>query len=250
MNLIKVKGIVIKETQYKDNDKIVTILTDKLGKVSCVAKGAKKTNSPILANAQYLVYSEFVLYKSNNFYYINSAAVINTFYSLRIDLDKLQVAFDLTKLLQNVVNEDEDTSDILKLFLNTIYVVENYDKNIKIVTATFKIKLFQLLGFSPRIENCSICGNHLYKKENVDLKEEDVTNKTIFYDYVSNTFCCDKCIINKDKRRYIQLSIPSIIAIKYVIATDIKKIFSFNLKESKDYEMFGQVYADAMSNGI
>ena len=46
MKLIKVKGIVIKEVPYKDNDKIITILTDTLGKISCLAKGAKKTNSP------------------------------------------------------------------------------------------------------------------------------------------------------------------------------------------------------------
>ena len=90
MNLIKVKGIVIKEVQYKDNDKIITILTDTLGKVACIAKGAKKTNSPILANCQYLVFNEFVLYKNKNFYYINSATSIDTFYNLRVDLDKLE----------------------------------------------------------------------------------------------------------------------------------------------------------------
>ena len=39
MDLIKVKGIVIKETPYKDNDKIITLLTDKLGKISCMVKG-------------------------------------------------------------------------------------------------------------------------------------------------------------------------------------------------------------------
>ena len=72
MDLIKVKGIVIRETTYKDNDKIITLLTDKLGKISCMAKGAKKNNSPILANCQYLVYSEFVLYKSKNFYMLQS----------------------------------------------------------------------------------------------------------------------------------------------------------------------------------
>ncbi len=251
MNLIKVKGIVIKETQYKDNDKIITILTDKLGKVSCIAKGAKRTNSPILACSQYLVYSEFILYKGNNFYYINSASVINTFYNLRIDLDKLQVVFDLTKLIQNIVDENEDTSSILKLFLNTIYVIENYDKNIKVVVATFKIKLFDLLGYSPRIDKCSICGEQLYKKENNEGKNADIKlNNIIYYDYVSNTFCCEDCIKDKDKRRYIELSKTSVIAIKYVLASEIKKIFSFNLKESKDYEIFGQVYADTMSNGI
>ena len=90
MKLIKIKGIVIKETSYKDNDKIITLLTDTYGKISCMAKGAKKTNSPILANCQYLVYSEFVLYKGTNFYHVNSASIINMFYKLRTDFENLQ----------------------------------------------------------------------------------------------------------------------------------------------------------------
>ena len=63
MNLIKVKGIVIKEISFKENDKIITLLTDNLGKISCIARGAKKTNSTLLACSQFLVYSEFVLFK-------------------------------------------------------------------------------------------------------------------------------------------------------------------------------------------
>ena len=58
MKLTKIKGIVIKETSYKDNDKIITILSDTLGTVSVLAKGAKKTNRPSLASSQFLVYSE------------------------------------------------------------------------------------------------------------------------------------------------------------------------------------------------
>ena len=68
MRLIKVKGIVIREVAYKDNDKIITILTDSIGKVSVIAKGAKKTNSPFLASSQYLVYSEFILYQNTGYF--------------------------------------------------------------------------------------------------------------------------------------------------------------------------------------
>ena len=236
MNLIKVKGIVIKETTYKENDKIITLLTDKLGKISCIARGAKKTNSPILANSQYLVYSEFVLYKSKKFYYINTGEVINNFYNLRIDFDKLNLIFELTRIINNVTDENQDTEKILKLFLNTIYVIEKQKKDINVVIATFKIKLFDLLGFAPRTTVCSNCNNPL-------------ENNVIYYDYVSNRFLCENCTI-EDKRRYIKISNATLIAIRYIIASDIKKIFSFELKKTEDFKLFGQVFADAMTSGI
>lgn len=244
MRLIKVKGIVIKEIPYKDNDKIITILTDTLGKISCMARGAKRTNSPILANCQYLVYSEFILYKGKNFYHVNSANIINMFYNLRVDYDKLQVVFDLTRILQITTDENQDTSKILKLFLNTIYVIENMDKNKNLVETVFKIRLFSILGFAPRVERCSSC-SELFSKD-----KENLTKNGIIYDYVANTFCCSNCVKSIDKRRCIRINESTLIAIKYVLLTEINKIFSFSLKDIDNFILFGQVYTDAMTNGI
>ena len=121
LKLIKTTGIVIKEIDFKDNDKIITILTKDLGKISAMVKGAKKTNSPYLASSQYLVYSEFVLYQGKTFYHVNSTTVLDTFYDLRIDYDKLNYAFSMTKLLFTVCQENEKCEDVLKLFLNVLY---------------------------------------------------------------------------------------------------------------------------------
>lgn len=242
MDLIKVKGIVIRETTYKDNDKIITLLTDKLGKISCMAKGAKKNNSPILANCQYLVYSEFVLYKSKNFYMVNSASIINMFYKFRVNFDKMECAFELTRIINLITDENEDTESVLKLFLNTIYVLENGIKSDKMVIPTFKIKLFAILGFSPNIAKCSQCGQVLINNdENLDF---------VYYDYVSNLFLCNNCIQNKDLRRYIKISGSTAIAIKYIIVSDIKKVFNFELKDYQDLNNFALVYTDTMINGL
>src|SRR5574344_1079488 len=241
MDLIKVRGIIIKEVQYKDNDKIITILTDTLGKIPCIAKGAKKTNSPILANCQYLVYNEFVLYRNKNFYYINSASIIDTFYNLKVDLDKLQVIFELTKILQSVTDENQDTTNILKLFLNTLYIIDKLKKDNDFIVATFKIKLFCLLGFTPNIKECGECGQAFESLDNLDI---------IYYDYVRNIFCCKECTDGKDKRRYIKITKVTLIAIEYIMKSDIKKVFAFELKDSSLLKLFSQVYTDTISNGI
>ena len=227
MKLIKVKGIVIREVAYKDNDKIITILTDTLGKVSAIAKGAKKTNSQFLASSQYLVYSEFVLYQNTGYFYLNSASVINTFYNLRVDLDKLQVVF-------------EDCDKILQLFLNTIYVLDKYDKDKKMITNVFKIKLFAILGFAPGQDKCSICQKKLL----------DEQNKLIYYDFVSNVFICADCKKDVDERRLVKLSFPTYSAILYIIRSQIKKIFSFELKKYTELEIFGQVFTDSIMSGL
>lgn len=240
MKLIKVKGIVIRESTYKDNDKIITILTDSIGKVSVIAKGAKKTNSPYLASSQYLVYSEFVLYQNTGYFYLNSASVINTFYNLRIDLDKLQIVFELTKLINSVTDENQDCEKILKLFLNTIYALDKLDKDKKLIVNAFKIKLFTLLGFAPRQDKCANCSKLL-----LDAEEEFV-----YYNYVDNVFLCENCKEVGDSRSVIRLTKATFNAIFYVIRSDLKKMFSFELKNYTDFELFGQVFTDTIFSGI
>ena len=240
MKLIKVKGIVIRETAYKDNDKIITILTDSIGKVSVIAKGAKKTNSPYLASSQFLVYSEFVLYQNTGYFYLNSAAVINTFYNLRIDLDKLQTVFELTKLINSVTDENQDCERILKLFLNTIYALDKLDKDKKLIVNAFKIKLFTLLGFAPRQDKCANCSKSL-------LESED---EFVYYNYVDNVFLCENCKGIGDSRSVIRLTKATFNAISYVIRSDLKKMFSFELKSYTDFELFGQVFTDTIFSGI
>ena len=57
MGLIKTKGIVIAIANSSDNDKVLTVLTEDLGRISVFCKGAKKNKSALLSVAEYLAYS-------------------------------------------------------------------------------------------------------------------------------------------------------------------------------------------------
>ena len=63
--LIKTKGVVLAETNYSETDKILTILTYNLGKISCIAKGARRIQSRFLAYSQIFAFSDFLLFKGS-----------------------------------------------------------------------------------------------------------------------------------------------------------------------------------------
>lgn len=227
MKLLKVKGVVIKEIPYKENDKIITLMTDKLGKISCMAKGAKKTNSALLASCQLLVYSEFVLYKGTSFYHINSAETIDTFYSLRTDYDKLEKAYEITKVLNNLVVENEDTENILSLYLNSLYVISKDMFEFNYVMSIFKLKMLVLLGYSPSIITCSCCNTRMLDKENTGY----------YYSFNTNSILCGECYRKLKQEKpdkikngwYVSLSMSAFYAVTYIIASDTKKVFSFKV---------------------
>ena len=157
MGTIKMSGIIISENNLGDYDKMLTMLTPGLGKISCVAKGARRQKSALLAGTQFLCFGEYLMYKGANTYNINSCETIEVFYNLRTDLDKLNYAVEITKIIRDVTDENENCYKILQLFLNTLYTLSETDKNPELIMSIFKLKLLCFLGFTPRINECTNC---------------------------------------------------------------------------------------------
>jgi len=105
---IKISGIVIAENNMGDYDKMLTILTPGFGKISCVAKGARRPQSALLAGTQLFCFAEYMMYKGTTTYHINSCETIEMFYNLRTDLDKLKYAIHINKIIQDITQEGED----------------------------------------------------------------------------------------------------------------------------------------------
>jgi len=100
----------------------------------------------MLAGTQFLGFSEYVLYKgSGGGYNMNSCEPIEVFYNLRIDLDKLQYAAYIAKIVEDVTNENDSSYNILQLVLNTIYAISETDMNKDLIVAIFKIRLLSLI---------------------------------------------------------------------------------------------------------
>lgn len=158
MGTIKTKGIILVEHNMGDFDKMLTMLTPGLGKISCAARGAKRFKSSLLVGSQFLCFGEYVLYKSATTYYINSCEPIEIFYNIRKDLDKLRYASYITKIIIDVTDENENAYKVLQLYLNTLYMISETDKDLEFIVAIFKLKLMNLLGFTPQIAKCINCG--------------------------------------------------------------------------------------------
>lgn len=227
MGTIKMSGIIISESNLGDYDKMLTMLTPGLGKISCVAKGARRPKSALLAGTQLFCFGEYLMYKGANTYNINSCETIEVFYNLRTDLDKLNTAIEITKIIRNVTDENENCYRILQLYLNTLYTLSETDKNLELVDSIFKLKILCLLGFAPRINECVNC------KDKGNIK---------YFSIKDNGFKCENC--GKLDKGAISVSESTISAIKYIVLAPPKKLYSFNLKDEslEELKMITKLY--------
>ena len=227
MGTIKTTGIILMESNMGDYDKMLTMLTPGLGKIGCAAKGARRPKSLLLAVTQFLCFGEYLLYKGTNHYHINSCETIEVFYKLRTDLDKLKYATHITKIINDVTTENENSYKILQLFLNTLYTISETEKNKDLILAIFKIRLLTLLGFTPDVMECKIC----HQKENL-----------LYFSIKEDGFKCGVCA--KQDKSVVQISDATKSAIQYAVLAPPKKLYSFSIPEKyiKEIEIVSKLY--------
>ncbi len=227
MGTIKTKGIVIAENNMGDFDKMLTLLTPN-GKIGCSARGARRPKSQLMAGTQFLCFGEYMLFKGSSTYTLNSCDTIEVFYSIRTDLDKLKYASHITKIVQDVTYENQNTYKILQLYLNTLYIISETDMDLEFVLSIFKLRLLCLLGFTPKVEQCVACN-----EENIQ-----------YFSIKDNGFKCNNCA--KQDTGAIQISESTKKAIQYIVMAPAKKLFSFQISEEnkKQLAMVSKLYMD------
>lgn len=180
-----------------------------------------------MAGSQLLCFGEYVLRKSNDMYTMQSCDPIEIFYQIRVDLDKLNYAASIIKIISDVTTENQNNYNILKLFLNTLYIISESDKNLDFIISVFKMRLLKILGYAPNVNECVSCGE----------KEELQT-----FSIKDDGFKCGSC--SRQDKSAIKMSEGCRYAIIYSLKADAKKIFSFTIKEEslKEFELITRIY--------
>lgn len=220
MSIIKTKGLVLAQHNLNDNDRMVTLLTPNLGKIGCAAKESRNGKSPLMAGTQFLCFGEFMIYKGISSYRINFCEAIEIFYNIRLDIDKLNYAVRITKLVSDVTDENDNSFRVLQLALNTLYVIANVDIDLEFVMSVFKIRLLSIIGFKPVIS--SACYN-------CNIKEVK------FFSVMDGCFKCSDCA--KFDKSCVEVSVSAIKGIYYIINCDPKKIYLFNVTDKAKAEI-------------
>lgn len=207
------KGLILRETPYKEADVMLSVLTECGGKISVLARGAKRKSSRMSAAVQLLTYSEFTLYESGGRYTLNEAEPVEMFYGIRADIVKLALASYFAEVLEQASDEESINPELLRLGLNSLYALSStkipHDK----IKAVFELKAAELAGYTPNVFSCSSCGSV------DDIAAFDIRNGSVM---------CKKC--SSGYHRSVDASVTD--AMRFILREDIKRIFSFSISDA------------------
>lgn len=167
--MYKTDGIVLREMDYGETNKIVTLLTEELGKVSVIASGAKKPQSRLTAAAQPFVYAHWLLFGGKGMLRASQADVIDSFRPIREDLHKTAYTAYIMELTDRFVEEKEPSQG---LFLLLLYMLRHMSegKDPAILSHIFEMKMLRVAGIEPDVSHCSHCRKEISQASRFSIR--------------------------------------------------------------------------------
>ena len=226
---LKTHAIVLAQTPFGSQDKLLTLLSSDQGMMTAVVKNPGRGKSKMSAACEMLAYSEFCLFSGRTRYIIDSAELENNFFGLRSSLTGLSLAAYLAELTRFVMPQKETADETLRLLLNPLYLLEKKEKSEQMLKAVYELRLMCLSGFQPDVDGCAGCGKN---EGNFWLLPGD------------GIVLCEDCLPEYQKlqeRPVSRVVFPEAVrkAFLHVITAPPQKLFSFRLSAEAE-KAFGQ----------
>ena len=157
MEIISVEGIVVSSVKYKENSKILNILTKDKKMIGVIAKGALSEKSHLRVVSENYTYANFqIYYKENKLSTLKEADPIDYFMNIKSDIERFGFMSYLTELTKDVYKENA-SDNIYEIYKNALIKInEGFDP--KIITNIVEVKYLNYLGVGLNLEGCCECG--------------------------------------------------------------------------------------------
>ena len=209
-----VKGVVLSQKPFKEQDKFIDILTES-GVMEILVKGSAKLTSKSGSATQLFAYSEFDVsdrHSNGKARILSNVTPINIFYGLRNDLTSVALASYFAQVILYSALPKSGTPEILRLVLNTLFYLSEPEHDEEMLKCIFELRIASLLGFRPDVVMCRKCGAYLPEK--------------LYFSVEDGCFWCETCL---DKGFF--MTSGALQAIRHITLQDFEYIFSFRIAE-------------------
>lgn len=217
MSLNKSFAIVIKTIDYKENDKIVWLFSEKLGKISCIVRGAKKSKNRFLSLTLPLCFGEYLFFKGRNMYNMQEGRIVNSFQGLLDNLDKLTYSTYLCELIDIALEEYEPNEVLFRDFVTCLYLLSTDALDYELLVRSFELRLLRSTGYGINLNQCSLCKGKVNTSNYISLSDFGGV--------------CNEC----PKVHGIYVSRGTYNTLRFIINTPMDKLYRLNVtKDIKD----------------
>lgn len=209
------RGIIIKQSNYGEAHRMLSIFTENDGIIKAVRYGVRGKKASNAAAFQMLCYGDFKLRPSRgDIMTAASADILDGFYPVSEDIVKLSLMTYFADITYALLGEANPDKRILSLFLNTVYAAAYRDEPYMKLKAVYELKLMCAGGFMPQLGGCGVC--------NADTQ------------YFSPERGCMVCRVHRNVGD-MKISPQAAALMRHIVNSPDKKMLAFSVKDEDLY---------------
>ena len=158
MDPVNCRGIILRSREYKEKDRLVSVLTPDLGLITVCAKGTAKPGSRNSFASVPFILCDLVLTISHGYYYLKDGSVIENNTGIMNSLEAMTVASHISECLIDSSYDAGDARQAYELAVYAFYVLSNNPASYLTVYSAFNWRLLTILGFTVEYLNCDMSG--------------------------------------------------------------------------------------------
>jgi DNA repair protein RecO (recombination protein O) len=209
-------AILLRKIEYGDHDYIITFMTRSRGKISVIAKNAKKSVKRFSGALDLFsvnhIQCTFPKKNKESLTILAQTELENGFANIRYDVFKTTYACYWVELVYLWLEEGKKQTQLYDLLFFVLDMLNKSDIKMEVLSLLFQIRFMEISGFSPCIEVC----------ENCSTLVDDIPENSLHFDFKEGKIICHNCL-EKKSRYGMQVSKGTLKQLVWINTADIQR---------------------------
>lgn len=163
MSQERTEAVVLKAIDFSETSAIVTLFSPDRGRLTCMAKGVKRSRSQLAGlldtmNRLEVVYS---WKDSRNVQQMTDGALLDRYSGIKDNLEKSVYAAFLVELVSRMVHDNQPSVELFDCCVDGMADLEDWTGDVCVFTGWQAIRLLTVAGYSPTTRSCCVCGREV-----------------------------------------------------------------------------------------
>jgi DNA repair protein RecO (recombination protein O) len=162
MQEVRTRALILRGFDYGESDRLVHLYTEQLGRVSAIAKGAKRSRRRFPGTLEILTVVDVRLAvpPHASLLRLEAARVVEPFEKLVDDLARFAIACQLCELLDRLTGEHEAHPELFRFAIGALGTLREEAPD-RLLSLLVLAKTLAWLGYRPQLERCGMCASAL-----------------------------------------------------------------------------------------
>jgi DNA repair protein RecO (recombination protein O) len=212
MSSFSTPAIMLRRIDFGDYDLIITFYTRDRGKVSVIAKSAKKSMKRFAGILERFSSLGIVCTagRGKGLPVLKEATMLKPFENIRTDIIKTAYASYWTELIDEWMEKNAKNIQVYHLFEYVLSELDKGEASLEALSILFQMRFMALAGLSPNLGYCSIC----------HTQTEEIKCEKLIFDLRKGRVACEKCYPGSG---HIHLSKGTVKQLQWIGDGDLKR---------------------------